>query len=126
MGRGMMPRRPMAFNRRPGAPFTQLNRRANKKKASKTVTKEEPTPKLVGKGRGCTIETGENCTIEVSELAAKDLETSVAGSDENNCPAATTIAPTLLIAGATVTESDTDGPLSTNGAAAASEQFASV
>lgn len=126
MGRGMMPRRPMAFNRRPGAPFNQLNRRANKKKASKTVTKEEPTPKLVGKGRGCTIETGENCTIEVSELAAKDLETSVSGSDENNCPAATAIAPTLLIAGATVTESDTDGPLSTNGAAAASEQFASV
>ncbi|XP_050031975.1 constitutive coactivator of PPAR-gamma-like protein 1 homolog [Dermacentor andersoni] len=126
MGRGMMPRRPMGLNRRPGAPFNQLNRRTSKKKASKTVTKEEPTPKLVGKGRGCTIETGENCTIEVSELAAKDLEASVAGSDENDCPAAATIAPTLLIAGATVTETDTDGPLSTNGAAAASEQFASV
>ncbi|XP_065298670.2 constitutive coactivator of PPAR-gamma-like protein 1 homolog [Dermacentor albipictus] len=126
MGRGMMPRRPMGLNRRPGAPFNQLNRRTSKKKASKTVTKEEPTPKLVGKGRGCTIETGENCTIEVSELAAKDLEASVAGSDENDCPTATTIAPTLLIAGATVTETDTDGPLSTNGAAAASEQFASV
>ncbi|XP_075524813.1 constitutive coactivator of PPAR-gamma-like protein 1 homolog [Dermacentor variabilis] len=126
MGRGMMPRRPMGLNRRPGAPFNQLNRRTSKKKASKTVTKEEPTPKLVGKGRGCTIETGDNCTIEVSELAAKDLEASVAGSDENDCPAATTIAPTLLIAGATVTETDTDGPLGTNGAAAASEQFASV
>lgn len=119
----MMPRRPMAFNRRPGAPFNQLNRRANKKKASKTVgTKDEPTPKLVGKGRGCTIETGDNCTIEVSQLAAKDLGASVAGSDENDCPAV----PTLRIAGATVTESDTDGPLSSNGDAAASEQFASV
>lgn len=128
MGRGMMPRRPMAFNRRPGAPFNQLNRRANKKKASKTATtKEEPTPKLVGKGRGCTIETGDNCTIEVSQLAAKDLDASATGSDENDCPAAAAV-PTLRIAGATVTESDTDGPLSSNGAAAAaaSEQFASV
>ncbi|KAL1425871.1 hypothetical protein MTO96_018853 [Rhipicephalus appendiculatus] len=128
MGRGMMPRRPMAFNRRPGAPFNQLNRRANKKKTSKTATtKEEPTPKLVGKGRGCTIETGDNCTIEVSQLAAKDLDASATGSDENDCPAAATV-PTLRIAGATVTESDTDGPLSSNGdaVAAASEQFASV
>lgn len=129
MGRGLMPRRPMAFNRRPGAPFTQLNRRTNKKKTSKPG-KEEPTPKLAGKGRGCTIETGDNCTIEVSQLPAPGLDTSGTSLDED-CAATTSTtavtAPSLLIAGATVTESDTDGPLSSNGAVAgASEQFASV
>lgn len=63
----------------------------------------------------------------MSQLAAKDLDASATGSDENDCPAAAAV-PTLRIAGATVTESDTDGPLSSNGAAAAaaSEQFASV
>lgn len=129
MGRGLMPRRPMAFNRRPGAPFTQLNRRTNKKKTSKPG-KEEPTPKLAGKGRGCTIETGDNCTIEVSQLPAPGLDTSGTSLDED-CAATTSTTsvtvPSLLIAGATVTESDTDGPLSSNGAVAgASEQFASV
>lgn len=129
MGRGLMARRPMAFNRRPGAPFNQLNRRANKKKTTKTA-KEEPTPKLVGKGRGCTIETGDNCTIEVSQLSTKSLDTCSAGSEESSGSVLTATVPTLRIAGATVTESDTDGPLSSNGSTTtevpASEQFASV
>ncbi|XP_077496761.1 constitutive coactivator of PPAR-gamma-like protein 1 homolog isoform X2 [Amblyomma americanum] len=129
MGRGLMARRPMAFNRRPGAPFNQLNRRANKKKPTKTA-KDEPTPKLVGKGRGCTIETDDNCTIEVSQLSATGLDTSSAGSEESSGSAPAASVPTLHIAGATVTESDTDGPLSSDGSAGtdvpASEQFASV
>lgn len=73
LGRGLMPRRPLGFNRRPGAPFNQLNRKVKKKPGTKSASKDESSPKLVGKGRGCTIETGDNCTIEVSELSlAKD------------------------------------------------------
>ncbi|CAN7937173.1 unnamed protein product [Ixodes hexagonus] len=105
LGRGLMPRRPLGFNRRPGAPFNQLKSgRAKKKPASKA--KEEETPKLAGRGRGCTIETADNCTIEVSQLTTKSLESSSdASGDSGDAPPAC-----LLLAGVTLGESSTDTP----------------
>lgn len=108
LGRGLMPRRPLGFNRRPGAPFNQQLKggRAKKKPAGKT--KDDEAPKLVGKGRGCTIETADNCTIEVSQLTAKSLESSSdASGDSGDAPASRAC---LLLAGVTLGESSTDTP----------------
>uniref|UniRef100_A0A4D5RV59 Putative secreted protein n=1 Tax=Ixodes scapularis TaxID=6945 RepID=A0A4D5RV59_IXOSC len=108
LGRGLMPRRPLGFNRRPGAPFNQQLKggRAKKKPAGKA--KDDEAPKLVGKGRGCTIETADNCTIEVSQLTAKSLESSSdASGDSGDAPASRAC---LLLAGVTLGESSTDAP----------------
>ncbi|EEC17756.1 conserved hypothetical protein [Ixodes scapularis] len=80
--------------------------RAKKKPAGKA--KDDEAPKLVGKGRGCTIETADNCTIEVSQLTAKSLESSSdASGDSGDAPASRAC---LLLAGVTLGESSTDAP----------------
>lgn len=103
LGRGLMPRRPLGFNRRPGAPFNQLKGgRVKKKPAGKG--KEDEAPKLTGKGRGITIETGDNCTIEVSQL---ESSSEASGDSSSDAPPPPTC---LLLAGVTLGESSTDAP----------------